>query len=76
MLSIVFGLEACIDITDEVVADVVADVHLDKVAEFPELDKHVLVEVVELCLEFGVGEGTVRVQVTWVLVHVREEDRA
>ncbi len=74
-LRLLLPLEARVDVADEVVADVVADVHLEQVAVLGQLGEPVLEEGVELRLDLVVGQSAVRVEVPRVDVDVRDEDR-
>jgi hypothetical protein len=71
--SILLILESGIDISDKMVANVIADMHFLDLAVFRQLNKEILIDVVKVLLDLWFGEGAVGV-VGGVVVDVGDED--
>ena len=73
-LCVFFPCVAGIDVADEMVADIVADVHLDQLAVLGQLDEKVDKEGVKVVLDLHVGQRAVGIVVPRVAVDVGDED--
>jgi len=71
-LSLVLPVVSGIDVTDEMVADVIADMHFEEVAVFDQFAEDVLVERFKVGGQFCLRELAVGV-VSRVLVHVGDD---
>lgn len=71
--SILLILESGINISNKMVANVIADVHFLNLAVFRQLNKEIFIDVVKVLLDLWFGKGAVGV-VRGVVVDVGDED--